>query len=389
MDMSKKLQEINNKLKKQPGGSHLYLYQKNNRLWLRGVLPPKPWLSNRDDYQQYLSLGRHGSLSNQGVEYAIRKVKEINLLLDTGRFDWADWVRVPNNWNSDSNNHSVLIIWEKFLNSRDFARNSMLNLNQITNYLKNFSSNIDVTDLVNKITEHKNSKQVRFYLTNLSTAFKWAVGNGLIAENEFKKHLDNLSKKEKNNQILPFSKIEKQIILNAFRDDKRFKKYYFLIQMLFYTGARPSEVLALHWKDVKHDYIIFSNIVARDSKLEPGLKTQNSRQFPINQQLKKIIEANKPGDVDRESRIFTNSKGNYIAFKQISTHVWRKMVMDLVEQDKIDVYRSLYNCRHTFITDCLEAGIDAKDIASWVGNSAKMIYEKYAGVNRDLKVPEL
>lgn len=52
-------------------------------------------------------------------------------------------------------------------------------------------------------------------------------------------------------------------------------------------------------------------------------------------------------------------------------------------------YRKPYQMRHTFITLCLDAGIDAKDVARWVGNSPKIIYQHYAGANRDLEVPEL
>jgi len=38
-------------------------------------------------------------------------------------------------------------------------------------------------------------------------------------------------------------------------------------------------------------------------------------------------------------------------------------------------YKTIYHTRHYFITKCLEKGIDAKDIASWVGNSPQIIYK--------------
>jgi hypothetical protein len=37
----------------------------------------------------------------------------------------------------------------------------------------------------------------------------------------------------------------------------------------------------------------------------------------------------------------------------------------------------------------LEAGIDAKDIAPLVGNSAKTIYDHYAAQKREISIPEL
>ncbi|MFO7145201.1 integrase, partial [Arthrospira sp. PCC 8006] len=38
---------------------------------------------------------------------------------------------------------------------------------------------------------------------------------------------------------------------------------------------------------------------------------------------------------------------------------------------------------------CLEAGIDAKDVATWVGNSPQVIYQNYAGRKRGLSIPKL
>jgi integrase len=55
----------------------------------------------------------------------------------------------------------------------------------------------------------------------------------------------------------------------------------------------------------------------------------------------------------------------------------------------VSEYRRPYQCRHTFFTLCLEADIDAKDVAKWVGNSPEVIYRHYAGKKRDLQVPEL
>jgi integrase len=40
--------------------------------------------------------------------------------------------------------------------------------------------------------------------------------------------------------------------------------------------------------------------------------------------------------------------------------------------------------RHSFITFCLEQGMDAKDVAKLVGNSPEIIYRHYAGAKKDL-----
>jgi integrase len=45
--------------------------------------------------------------------------------------------------------------------------------------------------------------------------------------------------------------------------------------------------------------------------------------------------------------------------------------------------------RHSYITFCLDAGMDAKDVAKLVGNSAEIIYKHYAGAKRDLIAPDI
>jgi len=65
------------------------------------------------------------------------------------------------------------------------------------------------------------------------------------------------------------------------------------------------------------------------------------------------------------------------------------IVTQLVKQGVVSEYRKPYQCRHTFITLCLEADIDAKDVGRWVGNSPEIIYKHYAGNKRNLQVPEL
>ena len=51
-------------------------------------------------------------------------------------------------------------------------------------------------------------------------------------------------------------------------------------------------------------------------------------------------------------------------------------------------YRPQYNTRHTFITLCLQAGIQVTQVAQWVGNTPKTIWEYYAGLVCLEQVPE-
>ena len=51
-------------------------------------------------------------------------------------------------------------------------------------------------------------------------------------------------------------------------------------------------------------------------------------------------------------------------------------------------YQKPYQTRHTLVTLALEHGLDAKDVAKLVGNSAEVIYRHCAASKREVSVPE-
>ena len=141
-------------------------------------------------------------------------------------------------------------------------------------------------------------------------------------------------------------------------------------------------------------------ISSKGFAIKNGLKTQSQRRFPINNQLREILASIKPENNNPEEFIFKSKKGGIIDFGDFLNHAWKGyknhrgknmdgIVTKLVKQGVISEYRKPYQCRHTFITLCLEADIDAKDIGKWVGNSPEVIYKHYAGSKPNLEVPEL
>lgn len=214
-----------------------------------------------------------------------------------------------------------------------------------------------------------------------------------------------LPKSEKNEEydIHPFTRQERDVIIQAFEEDKHYSYYAPLVKFLFYTGCRPSEAIALQWKHIGEKFITFKQAITISEKglaLQEGLKTQDQRKFPINAQLQTILHSIRPESYQESEFVFRGKKGGIIDFGDFCNRAWRgyknrhgKMiegiVIRLVREGKVDEYRRPYQCRHTFITLCLESSIDCKDIAQWVGNSPEVIYRHYAGKCRNLQVPEL
>jgi len=244
-------------------------------------------------------------------------------------------------------------------------------------------------------------------LTNINACCNWALKSKLIESNPFQGMASDIqipkSESSEEMDINPFTKEERESIIRAFEEDKLYSYYAPLVIFLFFTGCRPSEAIALQWKHIGDRSILLEQAITMSPEgwaLKVGLKTQSHRRFPINQQLRLILELIKPENFRPDDFVFRSKKGGTVDWGDFLQHAWKGyknrhdkqidgIITQLVHKKEVSEYRPPYQCRHTFITLCLEADIDAKDVAGWVGNSPEVIYRHYAGKKRDLQVPEL
>ena len=256
------------------------------------------------------------------------------------------------------------------------------------------------------LTSNSSLNTAKRVITNISACCDWAVDSGKIKSNPFKGmaekiKLPNSDKEEMD--INPFSREERDLILETFENSKYYSYYTPYVKFLFFTGCRPSEAIGLQWKHVNEQFITFEQAAVTNGKgivLKEGLKTQAKRRFPLNLRLRGILESIKPEIINPEEFIFKSKQGQFIDTGDFLNHAWKGyknrhgtmiegIVTQLVREGKVNEYRKPYQTRHTFITLCLDAGLDAKDVARLVGNSPEIIYRHYAGNKRNLQVPEL
>jgi integrase len=126
-----------------------------------------------------------------------------------------------------------------------------------------------------------------------------------------------------------------------------------------------------------------------------GTKTEKMRHFPIGPELEHFLGQLRRGapndhvftkdDKPMVYNYFLQSWGGYVQ-KGVR---YGGIVRRLADEGKIDRYRSPYQCRHTMITHCLEAGVPLVQLARWVGNSPDILLKHYAGVLSSVQVPTL
>jgi integrase len=103
---------------------------------------------------------------------------------------------------------------------------------------------------------------------------------------------------------MPFSKEERDAIINAFKNNTYSSKFaptphsYYApyIQFLFYTGCRPEEAIALQWKHISAgcQRIQFKEAVPSDNGIRGQTKTGKTRTFPCNPKLQEFLGSIKP-----------------------------------------------------------------------------------------------
>lgn len=242
-------------------------------------------------------------------------------------------------------------------------------------------------------------------ISQLSACYGWAKNSKLIEVNPFAGMASEISlprcKKVKagDTDIEPFTAVERDAIIEALKTDRfchpftsknhLHSNYAAYIEFLFFTGCRPSEAIGLQWKNIDLDkrVVIFQGAVVQSLRgriRKEGLKTQSFRRFKINDQLCEILKRAKPLSCSADSLVFPAPEGGFIVQDNFRKRVWKKILQGLELE-----YRKPYQTRHTFITLCLDKGVDAKDVAQWVGNSPEIIYKHYAGSRHNLQVPEI
>lgn len=156
--------------------------------------------------------------------------------------------------------------------------------------------------------------------------------------------------------------------------------------MLLYTGARRGELLALDWQDIdrRRGVICFDKKLnygyGNTPKLEPFMKSKNGkREAPLLAPLAAVLPRNHIG------KVFTGKDGNYMTAAELGRR-WKQYCrnigfVEIVTTDdgktKETFPVSPHCFRHSFVTLCFEAGIDAKTTAAFIGDTEAVTRDVY------------
>jgi integrase len=361
-----------------------------------------------DGKQQWISTGLQTTPENW--EKAQLKAKEIEADISKGDFDptlakYKPRIHLTLVEPGDKPQQILALdqLWERYTEYKSKlleATTIKATYKRVKNLIALFPSQ-DLKDAVvirDWLLANKSSYTAKFALIHLSSCCEWAVESRLIVSNPFAKMAHTIKTQETDEDgedIDPFTVQERDAIIEGFENSRYYKHYTNFVRFLFLTGCRTGEAIALKWKHINPEMtqITFCESFSSHFSLRKDTKNHQSRKFPINAQLKALLESIKGKACNPEDLVFPSPTGREIDGHNFLNRAWKGyknrhgnqvdgIVTQLVKEGKVERYRCQYNTRHTFITMALEANVSIPQLAKWVGNSPEVIMKHYAGTLR-------
>jgi integrase len=250
------------------------------------------------------------------------------------------------------------------------------------------SASLFLTELLERYA----ASTVRKVLLYIRAANRWAIEEELLFKNFYSRLFKSIPKSQCSGRSRKcFEKDEIEHILAAFASNEFCSKfsvhfhshYRGYVEFLVLTGFRPEEAIALEWSDIKNGRIIVSR--AYSQQILKSTKTYETRTFPVNSQLSKLLEVLPK----TQNLVFPSTEGGYINQHNFGERYWKPIVKKLVAIGKVSEYLPTYNLRHSWITRMLRSGLDIATVARLAGNKPDTIMKHYLAAKvQNLVLPE-
>lgn len=220
-------------------------------------------------------------------------------------------------------------------------------------------------------------------LTRLSSVLKSAVRDEFIPRNP----VDSIELPRRNRKVVdPFTREEADQIIAWLYENLKWqsKIYACYFEFAFYTGLRPSEIMALRWDEVDTNTqsVHICRVVA-NGKVCERTKTNRFRVVLLNSRAIYALEQAREIATSRATRDMTHARSRYVfPPAKITEHITASSTTDRYFKTALRKLglrdRPQYNARHTYATMCLMAGMNPAFIATQLGHSVQMLLSTYA-----------
>ena len=225
--------------------------------------------------------------------------------------------------------------------------------------------------------DFKTAKTLNNCLIPLRGVFDCAMENKFIIENP----LDSIRNKKVQVDIPdPFSRPEMDAILENLKTTLKGDEilYYWYYELAFWTGCRPSELIALKESDFDFFSGMFKVNKSRVRGVEKNVtKTHTAREVCLNARSKKaaqeLIKYKKDRNIQSKYLMLCPETGEPFFNEKPP----RNRLVAALKSCGIR-HRPAYNARHTYATMMLMDGLNPVFVSNQMGHSLQMMMKRYA-----------
>ena len=289
-------------------------------------------------------------------------------------------------------------LWKNKARAQDYSPATVVNTEQHIRMLSEF---IPMDTAIQNITEDVyedifarcrskyKDETIKTLNATLRKLINLAYKKRLLGENPLVR-MDNV-KTKKTEKVRIITTGEWKKIDSFFNSEKRkYKKLRFMVNILYYTGIRIGECLALTWDDFeefvrsaeqneggaeqskKGMRLSISKTILQDGTPKDTTKNKKNRKIPLSPEVVGLYTENyEIRAEERSDRIFTCTYNTYIWYL---TMVCRKTGIP---------HCSCHSFRHTFISNLIRKGVPLPVIEKVSGDTQKTIFERYSHMFED------
>lgn len=225
----------------------------------------------------------------------------------------------------------------------------------------------DYNDFIEKLTDTLAPKTVRDIITKLKEIINFYEEEHNTKLNIKKMSLPKMNKKE----IQILSNKEKQKLEKYCIQQNDLKSLGILICLN--TGLRVGEVCALRWENVDfetrriHVEKTIERIYSKEENktiviIDTPKSITSVRTIPINSKLYNILKQIR-GKSKKTDFVLAGSSEHYVEPRNYQYHF-----KEILKRSKVKKYK-FHTLRHTFATNCIEAGMDIKSLSEILGHA--------------------
>lgn len=204
------------------------------------------------------------------------------------------------------------------------------------------------------------------YRTKLNVLFKAAVKPyRIISDNPMVDVTIQKSREKKEKRVLTEEEERKVLSLNNLALD-----------ILYYTGLRKGEMLALTWNDIKNGVLVVNKqlvLMPTGGLKESPVKSKNGyREIPLPTALvKKLKLVHDTQPMDIKKRLFPRP------------HITYRRSLEALKEISIDL--TPHCLRHTYATNLLAKGIDVQTVAALLGDNVNTVINTYIHYSDEMR----